>query len=64
MPQVIFSEAKKLVSFWGKGTFPTAAESIKYHFARHGGRSFRPECPAVFEKTFAYNENLRGARTS
>ena len=36
MAQVTLVEARKLVSFWGKGTFPTATESIKYHFARHG----------------------------
>ena len=36
MPKISLSEAKKLVSLWSKGTFPTAAKSIKYHFAVHG----------------------------
>ena len=64
MPQVTFKEAKKLVSFWGKGTFPSAAESIKYHFARHGREVSAQNVWQYLRKAFAFNENLRGARTS
>lgn len=34
--QISLSEAKDLVAKWSKGTFPSVAESIKYHFLRHG----------------------------
>jgi hypothetical protein len=36
MSKITFTEAKKLVSLWSTGTFPTVAESIRYHFARQG----------------------------
>lgn len=58
------SEAKKLISLWGRGTFPTVAESIKYHFARHGSEVAAENVWQYLRKTAAFTENLRGARTS
>jgi len=35
-----YSRAKELVGAWGKGTHDTVADSIRYHFGKHGdGRS-------------------------
>ena len=64
MAKVALNEAKKLLSLWGKGTFPTVSESIKYHFARHGREVAAADVWQYLRKTFAFADNLRGARTS
>ncbi|MCY7374457.1 MAG: hypothetical protein LH472_00590 [Pyrinomonadaceae bacterium] len=61
MAQISLSEAKKLISFWVKETFPTVSESIKYHFARHGREvSAGGDVWQYLRKSVAFAKNLRG----
>lgn len=64
MAEITLSEAKKLVSLWSSGTFPTVAESIKYHFLRHGKEVSAADVWQYLRKAEAFERNLRGARTN
>jgi RHS repeat-associated protein len=58
-----FSEAKTLVGAWGKGTFPTLAKTIAYHFAEHGEEVGAKSALQYLRKAYEFNRNLRGAET-
>ena len=61
---VTLIEAKQLVSQWSKGTFPTVAESIKYHFLRHGKEVSAENVWQYLRKAVVFSRNVRGARIS
>ena len=63
MAEITLNEAKKLVSQWSKGTLPTVAKSIKYHFVRHGKEVSAENIWQYLRKAEAFGRNLRGART-
>ena len=63
MAEITLNEAKKLVSQWAKGTLPTVAKSIKYHFVRHGKEVSAEDVWQYLRKAEAFGRNLRGART-
>jgi filamentous hemagglutinin len=62
--EISLSEAKRLISQWSKGTLPTVALSIKYHFERHGKEVSAENVWHYLRKAEAFGRNLRGARTS
>ncbi len=62
MVQISLREAKRFVAQWSKGTFPTVAESIKYHFMRHGKEISANTVWQYLRKADAYTQNLRGAK--
>lgn len=62
MVRISLQEAKRLVAIWSKGTFPTAAESIKYHFTRHGKEVSASGVWQYLRKADAFGKGLRGAR--
>ena len=62
MENITLQEAKRLISLWSKGTFPTVTESIKYHFARHGAEVSAEEVWAYLRKAEGFSNNLRKAR--
>lgn len=64
MDKVFFSEAKKLILLWSKGTFPTRRESIKYHFARHGHEVFAEDVWQYLRKAANFSMTLRSAKKS
>jgi len=64
MIKVTLGEAKKLVSLWSEGTFPTIKESIKYHFARHGKEVSADNVWDYLRKAESFSKNLRNARKS
>ncbi|CAN5398003.1 hypothetical protein BH10ACI1_BH10ACI1_22360 [soil metagenome] len=64
MAKISLSEAKILVAKWSKGTFPTIAQSIKYHFSRHSKEVSAEDVWKYLRKAEAFERNLRGARTS
>ena len=64
MPKISLHEAKKLVSLWSKGTFPTVADSIKYHFAVHGKDVSAQNIWQYLRKAANFAANLRGAKKS
>ena len=64
MIEISLQEAKKLVSLWSKGTFPTTAQSIKYHFAVHGKGVSAANYWQYLRKAGKFSENLRGTRKS
>ena len=63
MVKISLSEAKSLVDSWSKGTFPTIAESVKYHFNRHGKEVAARNVWQYLRKSVAFTQNLRGAAT-
>lgn len=62
MIQIGLREAKRLVGKWPKGTFSTVAESIRYHFMRHGGEVATSNVWQFLRKAEAFGEKLRGAK--
>jgi hypothetical protein len=64
MSELTFTEAKTLVSLWSTGTFPTIAESIRYHFARHGESLSAKNVWQYLRKAGNFSNNLRNARKS
>src|SRR5258708_2450205 len=62
MVQISLREAKELVAQWSKGTFPTVAESIKYHFMRHGKEVSANSVWQYLRKANAFTRNPRGAK--
>jgi pyocin large subunit-like protein len=64
MSKITLLEAKKLLSLWSKGTFPTVAESIKYHFTVHGKSVSAKNVWQYLRKVESFAANLRGARKS
>jgi hypothetical protein len=64
MVKVTLAEAKKLVSLWSKGTFPTIKESIKYHLARHGKEVSADDVWDYLRKAEGFSKNLRNAKKS
>jgi hypothetical protein len=64
MLKITFPEAKKLVRLWSNGTFPTVAESIRYHFARHGESLLAKSVWQYLRKAGNFSNNLRNARKS
>lgn len=62
--EITLSEAKRLISQWSKGTLPTVAKSIKYHFLRHGNEVSATDVWQYLRKAEAFGRNLRGARAS
>lgn len=59
-----FSAAKALLRAWGKGTFPTIAKSVRYHFAKHGAEVGAKDVWQYMRKAEAFGHNLRRAQTS
>ena len=51
-----FSEAKHLMSKWGKGSFDTVADSIRHHAGKHGG----DDITKYLRKAASFNK--RGAK--
>ncbi len=64
MFEISLKEAKKLVSLWSKGTFPTVAQSIRYHFAVHGKSVSAENIWQYLRKAESFSANLRGTRKS
>lgn len=64
MSEITLGEAKGLLSLWSKGTFSTVAESIKYHFSRHGKEVSAEDVWQYLRKAEAFMRKLRGSRTS
>jgi hypothetical protein len=62
MSKITFTEAKKLIRLWSRGTFPTVAESIRYHFARHGESLSAKDVWQYLRKSAKFVNNLRNAR--
>jgi len=62
MIKISLGEAKKLLSYWSRGTFPTVAESVKYHFMRHGKEVSSSNVWQYLRKAEAFDKNLRGAK--
>lgn len=50
-----------LVGAWGKGTFPTLAKTIAYHFEKHGADVGAKNTLQYMRKAFEFTKNLRGA---
>ena len=62
MKQITFREAKDLFRLWSRGTFPTVAESIQYHFTRHGSGVSAKNIWQYLRKAEAFSHNLRDAK--
>jgi len=55
------AEAKVLVGAWGKGTFPTLAKTIGYHFEKHGAEVGAKNVLQYMRKAFEFGRNTKGA---
>jgi hypothetical protein len=64
MVKISLREAKELVALWSKGTFPSRAESIRYHFARHGREVSSTDVWQYLRKAEAFGRKLRGAKVN
>lgn len=62
MIHITLAEAKNLLALWSRGTFPTVAESIKYHFIRHANEVSADNVWQYLRKAEAFTQNLRGAK--
>jgi hypothetical protein len=61
---ISLKEAKRLISLWSSGTFPTVVESIRYHFARHGVEVSAKNVWEYLKKSESFSKNLRKSRKS
>ena len=57
------TEAKGLVGAWSKGSFVTKAESIAYHFDKHGGEVGAKNAWQYMRKAESFSKHLKGATT-
>ncbi len=58
-----FSEAKGLVGSWEKGTFDKLADTISYHFGKHGEEVGAKNVWDYMKKAESFSKNLKGATT-
>ena len=49
---------------WGKGTFKSVEDSLKYHFKEHGAEVGAVDIEHYVRKAEGFSQNLRGARKS
>ncbi len=56
-----FAEAKQLLGGWGKGSFHTLAETMRYHFKKHGAEVGATSILQYMRKAEAFARNLTGA---
>ena len=64
LENLTLNEAKKLLSNWSAGTFPTVAASVKYHFRKHGVEVSAQNIGEYLRKADVLARNLRGAKKS
>ena len=57
------SEAKGLVGAWSKGTFANRAESIAYHFDKHGAEVGAKGAFQYMRKATSFSKHLKGAKS-
>lgn len=59
---VTLSEAKMLMRGWSRATRGTMADSIRYHFDKHGAKVAAVNVWQYLRKAYERRRNLRGAR--
>lgn len=59
---VRLSEAKMLMRGWTRASFDTTANSIRYHFRRHGHEVGAANVWHYLRQAHSLRRNLRGAR--
>jgi hypothetical protein len=62
MNSVTLSEAKRLMRGWARATQETVADSIRYHFRKHGGDVAAASVWQYLRKAYGRRRSLRGAR--
>jgi hypothetical protein len=55
------SQAKELLGQWNKSSFRTRADSLRYHFNRHGAEVGAKDVWQYMRKAEGFKQNLRGA---
>lgn len=59
---VTLSEAKMLMRGWSRATQETVADSIRYHFRKHGDDVAAANVWQYLRKAYGMRRSLRGAR--
>jgi DNA topoisomerase IB len=62
VPEGEEAEATRLLSSWGKGSFPNLAESILYHLSEHGEEVGAKNALSYLRKAEGFASNLKRAR--
>ena len=63
-PNVTLNEAKQLLRGWSNASQETVADSIRYHFGKHGAKVAAANVWQYLRKAVGMRRNLRGARRS